>query len=62
MRKFKQILVFNQKSKYSVIGIHIGIKLEGKSDPSGLLLTKFDDAFLADGNYSNCYCLPAEWM
>ena len=27
MRKFKQILVFNQKSQYSVVGIHIGIKM-----------------------------------
>ena len=34
MRKFKQILVFNEKSQYSVVGIHIGVKMEGKYDPS----------------------------
>jgi hypothetical protein len=30
MRKYKQILLFNAKSKYCVLGLHIGIKLDGK--------------------------------
>ena len=46
MRKFKQILVFNQQSKYSVVGIHIGVKMEGKYDPSQLALHKAYDVFM----------------
>ena len=38
MRKFKQILVFNERSQYSVVGVHIGVKVEGKFDPSNLPL------------------------
>ena len=48
MRKFKQILVFNQKAQYSVVGIHIGVKMEGKYDPSHLRLHKAFDAFLVE--------------
>jgi hypothetical protein len=33
MRKFKQILVFDAHSKYSVVGMHIGLRLEGRYDP-----------------------------
>lgn len=39
-------MVFNQKSQYSVVGIHIGVKMEGKYDPSQLLLHKAHDAFM----------------
>lgn len=59
MRKFKQILIFNQKSAYAVVGIHIGVKMEGNYDPSKLSLNKAHDAFMVEENYSNCYALPA---
>jgi hypothetical protein len=62
MRKFKQILVFNQQSQYSVVGIHIGVKEEGVYDPSKLALDKVQDVFMVEDGYSNCYALPAEWM
>lgn len=61
MRKFKQILVFDSKSRYSVIGMHIGLRLEGRYDPHELTLMKYHDVFMVD-SYSNCYSLPAEWM
>jgi len=62
MRKFKQILVFNEQSKYSVVGIHIGVKMEGRYDPSALELHKKHNVYMVENNYSNCYALPAEWM
>lgn len=61
MRKFKQILVFDANSKYSVVGMHIGIRLEGRYDPKGLSMNRYHDVFMVD-SYSNCYSLPAEWM
>ena len=61
MRKFKQILVFDAKSKYSVIGMHIGLRLEGRYDPRDLALMKYHDVYMVE-SYSNCYSLPAEWM
>lgn len=61
MRKFKQILVFDAHSKYSVIGMHIGLRLEGRYDPHELSLIKYHDVYMVD-SYSNCYSLPAEWM
>ena len=62
MRKFKQILVFNSRSQYSVVGIHIGVKMEGRYDPSHLLLHKAYKVYMVEEGYSNCYALPAEWM
>ena len=62
MRKFKQILIFNNQSQYSVIGIHIGVKIEGKYDPSHLVLHKTNNVYMVEEPYSNCYALPAEWM
>jgi hypothetical protein len=59
MRKFKQILVFNQNSKYSVVGIYIGIKMEGNYDPTNLALQKTYDIYMVEDGYSNCYALPA---
>jgi hypothetical protein len=61
MRKFKQILVFDAGSKYSVIGMHIGLRLEGRYDPRELALMKYHDVYMVE-SYSNCYSLPAEWM
>lgn len=59
MRKFKQILVFNEKSQYSVVGIHIGVKMEGKINPFDLELHKKHNVYMTESNYSNCYALPA---
>ena len=59
MRKFKQILVFNQKSEYSVVGIHIGVKMEGRYDPSHLALHKTHQVYMVEDGYSNCYAFPA---
>jgi hypothetical protein len=42
--------------------MHIGIKMEGRYDPSHLNLTKYHDIFMVSDDYSNCYSLPAEWM
>lgn len=61
MRKFKQILVFDAHSKYSVVGMHIGLRMEGRYDPQDLALVKYHDVYMVD-SYSNCYSLPAEWM
>lgn len=61
MRKAKKILLFDAESKYSVAGLHIGARMEGKSHPLNLTLLPHHDAFMVE-NYSNCYALPPEWM
>lgn len=48
MRKYKQILLFNAKSKYCVLGLHIGIRLDGKYCTDKLTLTKVYDAYLSN--------------
>ena len=46
MRKFKQILVFDIKSRYSVVGIHIGLKLEGRLQKVDYELKKFHNVYM----------------
>jgi hypothetical protein len=62
MRKFKQILLFNAESKYCVLGLHIGIKLDGNFNTEKLTLNKVHDAYLANEKYTNCLSIPPEWM
>ncbi len=62
MRKYKQILLFNAQSKYCVLGLHIGIKLDGKYCTEKLTLTKVYDAYFSNEKYMNCLPIPPEWM
>ena len=44
------------------MGIHIGVKMEGRYDPSHLALHKTHQVYMVEDGYSNCYAFPAEWM
>ena len=45
-----------------MVGIHIGVRREGRYDPSQLALHKAFNVYMVENGYSNCYALPAEWM
>lgn len=48
MRKYKQILLFNERSKYCVLGLHLGVKMDGLYNTDKLTLNKIYDAYVAN--------------
>lgn len=54
--------MFNSRSEYSVVGLHLGIKLEGKYNIENFNLKQYLDAYMVNEEYSNSYAFPAEWM
>lgn len=61
-RKYKQMLIFNENSKYCVLGLYVGVCNDGLVSTLGFDLKKTMNIFKLEGENVNCLSLPAEWM